>query len=182
MSLKAFSFTYQGCVHLIKKYSKNSNIVKCYYNLNCCFLFEYVIYSCNVKLNFQHHYIITVFSVTWSSEIILICWFAAQQTFLIIINAEHSCPAKHFFVDIFFWILECSLKEQHLFEIEIFSNIMNVSTVTSGQFNASLLGLHDILHAIVMRISSVKPVQWLAVNLHPWLSHAIYRAALILTK
>ncbi len=28
------------------------------------------------------------------------------------------------------------------------------------------LGLHDILHAKVMRISSVKPVPWLAVNLH----------------
>ncbi len=27
------------------------------------------------------------------------------------------------------------------------------------------LGLHDILHAIVMRISSVKTVLWLAVNL-----------------
>ncbi len=29
-----------------------------------------------------------------------------------------------------------------------------------------LLGLHDILHAICMRITSVKPVPWLAVNLH----------------
>ncbi len=28
------------------------------------------------------------------------------------------------------------------------------------------LGLHDILHAIVMRISSVKTVLWLVVNLH----------------
>ncbi len=28
------------------------------------------------------------------------------------------------------------------------------------------LGLGDILHAIVMRISSVKPVPWLALNLH----------------
>ncbi len=30
----------------------------------------------------------------------------------------------------------------------------------------SRLGLHDISHAIVMRISSVKTVLWLAVNLH----------------
>ncbi len=30
------------------------------------------------------------FSVTWSSEIILICWFAAQETFMIIINVENS--------------------------------------------------------------------------------------------
>ncbi len=33
--------------------------------------------------------ITAVFSVTWSSEIILICWFTAQETFLIIINVEH---------------------------------------------------------------------------------------------
>ncbi len=31
-----------------------------------------------------------VFSVTWSSEIIIIYWFAAQETFLIIINVENS--------------------------------------------------------------------------------------------
>ncbi len=27
------------------------------------------------------------------SEIIIICWFAAQETFLIIINVENSCAA-----------------------------------------------------------------------------------------
>ncbi len=27
------------------------------------------------------------------SEIILICWFAAQETFSIIIKVEHSCAA-----------------------------------------------------------------------------------------
>ncbi len=32
--------------------------------------------------------------------------------------------------------------------------------------NHVVLGLGDILHAICMRISSVKPVPWLAVNLH----------------
>ncbi len=37
-----------------------------------------------------------VFSVTWSSEIILICWFAAQERFLIIINVENSCAAQYF--------------------------------------------------------------------------------------
>ncbi len=34
--------------------------------------------------------------VTWSSEIILICWFAAQETFLIIINVESRCAASYF--------------------------------------------------------------------------------------
>ncbi len=38
--------------------------------------------------------IITVFSVKWSSEIILIYSFAAQETFLIIImNTENICAA-----------------------------------------------------------------------------------------
>ncbi len=40
-----------------------------------------------------------VFSVTWSSEIILICWFAAQETFLIIIDVENSCAAEYIFVE-----------------------------------------------------------------------------------
>ncbi len=33
-------------------------------------------------------WITPVFSVTWSSEIILIYWFDAQNTYLIIINIE----------------------------------------------------------------------------------------------
>ncbi len=31
-----------------------------------------------------------------SSEIIIICWFAAQEIFLIIINVENSCAAQYF--------------------------------------------------------------------------------------
>ncbi len=30
------------------------------------------------------------------SEIILICWFTAQETFLIIIDVENSCAAYYF--------------------------------------------------------------------------------------
>ncbi len=30
------------------------------------------------------------------SEIILICWFTTQETFLVIINAEDSCAAQYF--------------------------------------------------------------------------------------
>ncbi len=37
-----------------------------------------------------------VFSVTWSSEIILIYWFTDQETFLIIINVENSWAASYF--------------------------------------------------------------------------------------
>ncbi len=36
------------------------------------------------------------FSVTWSSEIILICIFAAQDAFLIIINDTNICAASYF--------------------------------------------------------------------------------------
>ncbi len=32
-----------------------------------------------------------VFSVTWSSEIIVICWYVAKETFLIVINVKNSC-------------------------------------------------------------------------------------------
>ncbi len=37
-----------------------------------------------------------VFSVTWSSEIILIYCFAAREIFLIIINVKNSCAASYF--------------------------------------------------------------------------------------
>ncbi len=40
--------------------------------------------------------ITAVFSVTWSSEIILIYWFTAKETFLIIINVKHSWAASYF--------------------------------------------------------------------------------------
>ncbi len=78
-----------------------------------------------------------VFSVTWSSEIIII---------LIIINVENLLCYQIFlrkqynilFFRILWWIE--SSKEQHLFEKEIFCNIIiNGFTVTFDQFNASLL-------------------------------------------
>ncbi len=64
------------------------------------------------------------------SEIILIYWFPAQETFLIIINVENSCAGKYFCENHetlsfrILWWTESS-KEQHLFEIEIFCNIIN---------------------------------------------------------
>ncbi len=67
-------------------------IVKYYCYLNNYFLCEIV--KCNFIPAMQSwifRIITPVFSVTWSSEIILICWFAAQETFLIIINVENSC-------------------------------------------------------------------------------------------
>ncbi len=84
------------------------------------------------------------------SEIILICWFAAQETFLII-NVENSCAASYFSqwklwnILIFKipWLIE-SLKEQHLFETEIFCNIINVFTVTFNQINKPKIGVYGI--------------------------------------
>jgi len=55
------------------------------------------------KLNFQPHY----FSLTEShdpSEIILICWFAAQETCLIIINVESFFLLLNIFVETVKWI------------------------------------------------------------------------------
>ncbi len=45
-----------------------------------------------------------VFSVTWSSEIIIICWFAAQETFLIIIilNVESSFNCVMFLGNLYY--------------------------------------------------------------------------------
>ncbi len=55
--------------------------------------------KCNLFLWCTAEFIIIitpVFRVTWSSEIILINWFTAQETFLIIINVEKSCAASYF--------------------------------------------------------------------------------------
>ncbi len=41
------------------------------------------------------------------SEIILICWFAAQETFLIILNVENCCATSYFYEKcdtIQFWV------------------------------------------------------------------------------
>ncbi len=55
------------------------------------------------------------------SEIILICWLRAQETFII----TDKCFDEY--------------KQKLLFEVDIFCNILNVFTVTFDQFNASLL-------------------------------------------
>ncbi len=47
-----------------------------------------------------------------------------------------SCAASYF------WLIESST-EQHLFETEIFCNIINGFTDTFGQFNASMLNKYN---------------------------------------
>ncbi len=56
-----------------------------------------------------------------SSEIILICLFAAQDTFLIIIHVESSCAVSDFFCGNHFFI---NLKKHILDRILIEENIL----------------------------------------------------------
>ncbi len=60
-----------------------------------------VIYYWDGKATFSAA-ITSVFSVTYTSEIILIFWFGAWKTFLIIINVEKSCAGQNFL-----WKLWC---------------------------------------------------------------------------
>ncbi len=68
------------------------------------------------------------------SEIILIYWFAAQDTFLIIIFVKKN-----------------NNKKQHLFKIEIFCNIIDVFTVNFDQCNASLLNKTIKFRSIIVK-------------------------------
>jgi len=104
------------------------------FNLFCCnFVSKWYIHiflnefnSVIAKLNFQQHYS----SVSHgTSEMIIICWFSAQET-VVLLNISLEVLLKQYF-----WILWESSKEQLLFETEIFYNIA-VFTVTFDQFNA----------------------------------------------
>ncbi len=93
-----------------------------------------------------------VFSVTWSSEIILICWFAAQ------ISYNYQCWKglccfiflwkKGYFFRILWWI--GISKEPHFFSNRMFCNILNVFTVTFDQCNASLLNKSLFLYILAL--------------------------------
>ncbi len=77
--------------------TKNSKM-KHYYNLKelcsiwICFKIQFISV---IKAEFSASLLQTSVSHD-PSEIILICWFAAQETFLIIINVENSCAAQYF--------------------------------------------------------------------------------------
>ncbi len=78
-------------------------------------------------------------------RIIIICWFAAQETFLIIINDKNSYAAQYFTGTMIYFIFRIhrwtqSSKEQHLFETEIIRNTIKVFIITtSDQFNTFML-------------------------------------------
>ncbi len=115
-------------LHLFdQKYCK---IVKYYYNLKHPFsifiIFENIIYSCDAQLYFQHHYSsLQCHMIFRNHSNMLIC---CSRNISIIINVESSCAASYF----------CGLKV-HLFEIQMFCNIINVFKVTFENFNVSLL-------------------------------------------
>ncbi len=79
------------------------------------------------------------------SEIIIICWFAAQEIFLIIINVEKQ--QLNIFVEtmIHFFNQDFDKCKKHLFETEIFCNIINIFTVTFYKLNASLLNKNILI-------------------------------------
>ncbi len=76
MFLQEVSYGYQGYIYLIKNTMKTAIIVKYYYHFSC--LFEiFFIYSCDFKAEFSASLLQSSVSHD-PSEIILICWFAAQ--------------------------------------------------------------------------------------------------------
>ncbi len=109
------------------------------------------------------------------SEIIIIYWFGAQETFQININAENSCAfCGYIFFRLLWWIQ--SSKEQHLFEIEMFCNIIKIFTVTIDHFNATLLNRSINLLNTYVNVNLIKCsllVEWPAqLNPSSWiLSH-----------
>ncbi len=66
---------------------RNSGCITTIYYLN---IFNLFIYSCDSKAELS----LLQSSVSHDpSEIILICWFGAQETFTIIINVKNGCAA-----------------------------------------------------------------------------------------
>ncbi len=82
-----------------------------------------------------------------NGEIIIICWFTAQETFPIIISVENSCASSHvcenwyFIIFKIIWWIESS--KEHLFKILIFCNITFTFTHLADAFIQSDLQLHS---------------------------------------
>ncbi len=86
------------------------------------------------RQNFQHHY----FSLD-PSEIILICWFTAQETFLLL-SMLKTVVLLHIFMETVILVFKDSFINRMLKSTAFicFCNIINVCTDTFDQFNASL--------------------------------------------
>ncbi len=75
------------------------SILQIHWHIMCLLLvfhrLQNVIYSCDVKQNFQHHHSSLQCHMIFRNH--LIYWFAAQETFLIFINVENGCAASYYY-------------------------------------------------------------------------------------
>ncbi len=133
MFLKDFTSAHQGYIYLIK----NKTVIL--WNIitisNNCFLFEYIV-KCNLFLWCKAEFSASLLQSSVShdpSEIILICWFNAQETF--IINVENDWSASYFCGKCDS-LMNRKFKRTAFILNEIFYNIINVFMVTSYQFKA----------------------------------------------
>ncbi len=103
-------------------------------------------------MNFLFFLILLQSSVSHDpSEIILMCWFGAQETFLIIIVGNIFVEAL---LKILSWIENS--KEKHLFEVEIFckSTILAVYCLLAKQQQKNLTD-PKLLNSYVLYVQSV---------------------------
>ncbi len=68
-----------------------------------------------------------VFSVTWSSEIIIIYRLAAQETFQIIINVENSWATSYFYGNEYHQQSFIFNINKLNYELQLFFNIININ-------------------------------------------------------
>ncbi len=99
--------------------------------------------NCNAFLSFKHHYSSLQCHVIFRNHNNVLIYCSRNISDYYQCWKQSCCTIilwKCWYVLYFriLWWIESSI-EQHLFEIEIFPNIINVFTVTFDQFNASLL-------------------------------------------
>ncbi len=104
---------HQDCIYLIKNPVKTVMFWNIITIENICFLFEYIL-KCNLFMRCIAEFSASLLQSSVSrdpSEIILICWFGAQQTFIVIISIIHFEKFKNKFVllNIFVEIFICFL-------------------------------------------------------------------------
>ncbi len=111
-----------------------------------CFLFEYI-FKCNLFMWCKAGFSASLLQSSVlhdPSEIILIGWFVAKETIIIIINVENIVGCNIFVETVIHFFQTFVMNRMfyfyfYLFEMEIFCNIIHAFTVTIDQFNASFL-------------------------------------------
>ncbi len=140
------SSAHQGCIYLIKNTVKTVKLWNIITILNSCFLYEYIV-KCNLflwsKLYFQHHYCSLQCHMIFRNHYNMLICCSRNISDYYQCWKQLCCPIflwKPWYILFFriLWWIESS-KEQHLFEMEIFCNILNVFTVTFDQLNECFL-------------------------------------------